>query len=150
MANCLSAFPPSKMMFKYLLKYVSDHGHNGYKPLCQRKLLKAGKLENSHSSRQFPPTMLEWRANKKRVGMALEAKCADGFTRHAAAESMTTAEEFASFILDDRGIPETSGWTVCMEEGDAAIELNGGDFVFDSIGKILMVEEALESISVFF
>jgi hypothetical protein len=37
-----------------------------------------------------------------------------------------------------------------MEEGDAAIELNGGDFVFDSIGKILMVEEALESISVFF
>jgi hypothetical protein len=59
-------------------------------------------LENSHSSRQFPPTMLEWRANKKRVGMALEAKCADGFTRHAAAESMTTAEEFASFILDDR------------------------------------------------
>ena len=135
MASCLSAFPPSKMLYKYLLKYVSDHGHDGYKSLCQRKLLKAGKLDH-HTSRQFPPTMLEWRANKKRVGMALEAKCADGFTRHAQVESMTTAEEFAGYILSDKGVPETSGWTVCLDEGDASIELNGGDFVLDAIGEM--------------
>ena len=135
MAHCLSAFPPSKMLYKYLLKYVSDHGHNGYKNLCQRKLLKAGQLE-PNASRQFPPTVLEWRANRKRVGMAMEAKCSDGFTRHAAAESMTTAEEFASYILLDRGVPESSGWTVCLEEGDTGVELNGGDFLFDCVGEM--------------
>ena len=36
-------------------------------------LPQAGKLDH-HAARRFPPTMLEWRANKKRVGMALEAR----------------------------------------------------------------------------
>merc|ERR1719220_3119380 len=74
MANCLSAFPPSKTLYKYLLKYVSDHAFNGYKSVCQSKMLKAGRLDH-HVSRQYPPTVLEWRANKKRVNMALEVNC---------------------------------------------------------------------------
>ena len=49
---------------------------------------------------------------------------------------MTTAEEFASYILCDKGVPETSGWTVALDEGDACVELNGGDFVLDAIGEM--------------
>ena len=49
---------------------------------------------------------------------------------------MTTAEEFASYILSDKGVPETSGWTVALDEGDACVELNGGDFVLDAIGEM--------------
>ncbi len=111
-------------MHKYLLKYVSDHGYEGYKAICQQKLLKSGKFlwsdnfidqiwqliiqayivqflakVDSQTSRQFPPTVLEWRANAKRVNMALEGKCSDGDARHGAVDSFTTAEEFAANIL---------------------------------------------------
>ena len=70
--------------------------------------------------------------------MSIEShsRCADGFTRHAHVESMTTAEEFASYVLSDKGVPETSGWTVSLDEGDASIELNGGDFLLDAIGEM--------------
>lgn len=136
MASCLSSFPPSKMLYKYMLKYSSDHAYNGYKNVCQQKLLKAAKLSSQHTSRQYPPTLLEWRANKKRVNMALESKCSDGYSRHAVVESLTTCEEFAANVLRDRGIPELQGWTVALEDGDTCVEMNGGDFVLDGIGQM--------------
>ncbi len=61
-------------------------------------LLFSGKFD-SHTTRQFPPTVLEWRANKKRVNLALEAKSSDGDARHGAVDSFTTSEEFAANIL---------------------------------------------------
>ena len=79
MANCLSAFGPSKTLHKYLLKYVSDHAPtDGFRSICQQKLLRSAvQLPDSGKTRAFPPTILEWRANKKRVNMALPAICSD-------------------------------------------------------------------------
>ncbi len=137
MASCLSAFPPSKMLHKYLLKYASDHAYNGYKYVCQQKLIKAGKLGASHPGRRFPPTLLEWRANRKRVNMCLAGVCADGRGRSAHVQSLMTASEFAAVVLSGRGVPEAElkGWTVLLEEGDTAVEVNGGEFVLDVIGE---------------
>ena len=70
MSHCLSAFAPTKLLYKYLLKYVSDHGYQGYKWVCQQKLLKSG-AQDFAASRNYPPSVLEWRANKKRVSMTL-------------------------------------------------------------------------------
>ena len=135
MANCLSSFPPSKTLYKYLLKYVSDHAYNGYKSVCQAKLLKAARLDH-HNSRHFPPTVLEWRANKKRVNMALEVNCYDGETNHVPIESLSSAQSFAARVLKDRGIKECHGWTVALEDGEELVELNGDDFVLDAIGEL--------------
>ena len=79
MANCLSAFGPSKTLHKYLLKYCSDHAPtDGFRSICQQKLLRSAiQLPDSGKTRAFPPTVLEWRANKKRVNMALPAICSD-------------------------------------------------------------------------
>ena len=135
MANCLSAFSPSKTLYKYLLKYVSDHAYNGYKSVCQSKLLKSGKMDH-HTSRQFPPTVLEWRANKKRVNMALEVTCFDGETNHVPIDSFSTAQSFSARVLKDRGIKDYHGWTVALEDGTEHVELNGDDFVLDAIGEL--------------
>lgn len=89
-----------------------------------------------HQARQFPPTVLEWRANKKRVNMALEVTCHDGETNHVPIESMATAQNFAGRVLKDRGIKETQGWSVALEDGEEYVELNGDDFVLDAIGEL--------------
>ena len=46
MACCLSTFPPSHGLYKYLLKYVSDHAANGYKFVCQVKIFCVPKIYN--------------------------------------------------------------------------------------------------------
>ncbi|QQP35412.1 Myosin 15 [Caligus rogercresseyi] len=90
-SNCLSSFPPSKTLYKYLLKYVSDNGANGYKYICQQKLLQAGI---NHESRVYPPTNLEWHSNKKAVRMALDATFPDFEIRPVPIESFTTQRSF--------------------------------------------------------
>ncbi|XP_046399408.1 unconventional myosin-XV isoform X2 [Ischnura elegans] len=121
MANCLSVFPPSKTLYKYLLKYVSDSAYDGYKALCQRKILQSGKIEHQ-LARTYPPCMLEWRANRKRVNMALQVHFADDESRMTPVESWTTGEELASLVVKERGISECSGWTVCLVEDDEGDE----------------------------
>lgn len=61
----------------FICRYVSDHAHDGYKAYCQHQLLQSSRIE-AQLTRTYPPTQLEWRANKKRANMALEAKFSDG------------------------------------------------------------------------
>ena len=140
MAHCLSAFAPSKMLHKYLLKYVSDHGHDGYKWVCQQKLLKAAALNQSDHNmcRNYPPSILEWRSNKKRVSMSLAGTCIDGETLHSGVESSTVAEDFAAALLDARGLEENelNGWSVTLENGEENVDINGGDYVLDAIAEM--------------
>ncbi|KAH6942820.1 hypothetical protein HPB50_010767 [Hyalomma asiaticum] len=75
MANCLGCFAPSPLLYKYLLKYVSDHGDkDGYAGHCQQQLLRS----QGRDARTYPPSMLEWQANAKKCRMALPAAFHDG------------------------------------------------------------------------
>ena len=58
-------------------RYVSDHGYNGYKAVCQQKLMQACSM-NPPLARVHPPTVMEWKCNRKCVNMALEARYPDG------------------------------------------------------------------------
>jgi hypothetical protein len=58
-------------------RYVSDYAYNGFKALCQNKLLQSARAE-AQLARTYPPSLLEWRANRKRANMALEALFPDG------------------------------------------------------------------------
>ena len=143
MAHCLSAFAPSKMLHKYLLKYVSDHGHDGYKWVCQQKLLKSGsgrglQQADQNMCRNYPPSILEWRSNKKRVSMSLAATCVDGETLHSGVESSTVAEDFAAAVLDARGLEENelNGWSLMLENGEECVDINGGDYVLDAVAEM--------------
>ena len=139
MSHCLSAFSPTKLLYKYLLKYVSDHGHDGYKWVCQQKLLKSGAHDFA-VSRNYPPSILEWRCNKKKLSMSLGGTCIDGDVRHSGVESFTVAEDFAAAILDSRGLGdnELNGWSLALENGEECIDMNGGDYVLDAIAEMEM------------
>ncbi|KAL0278610.1 UNVERIFIED_CONTAM: hypothetical protein PYX00_000382 [Menopon gallinae] len=136
MANCLSVFPPSGVLYKYLLKYVSDHAYDGYKALCQRKLLEIDNLELP-LARSYPPSLLEWRSNRKRVNMALPLQFSDGETTTVSVDSWTTSEELAGFAIRDKGIQEWQGWSVALSTDQGVTkETTGCDYVMDLISEM--------------
>ncbi|EGI59287.1 Myosin-XV, partial [Acromyrmex echinatior] len=150
LSNCLSAFQPSATLFKYLLKYVSDHAYDGYKAYCQRKLLQGERtvhrmmINNQQTvhqvSRNYPPCVLEWRANRNRVNMALNVGFYDGETTTCAIDSWTTCEELANLAVRNHGV-ENTGWTITLwnqlDGPDAIVtETNGFDYVLDLISEM--------------
>ncbi|KMQ93138.1 unconventional myosin-xv isoform x1, partial [Lasius niger] len=150
LSNCLSAFQPSGTLFKYLLKYVSDYAYDGYKAYCQRKLLQGERtayrvLNNNQQTvhqvpRNYPPCVLEWRANRNRVNMALGVGFYDGETTTCAIDSWTTCEELANLAVRNHGV-ENTGWTITLwnqlDGPDAIVtETNGFDYVLDLISEM--------------
>ncbi|XP_076390888.1 unconventional myosin 10A isoform X2 [Megachile rotundata] len=150
LSNCLSAFQPSSTLFKYLLKYVSDHAYDGYKAYCQRKLLQGERtifriMSNNqqivhHVPRNYPPCVLEWRANRNRVNMALSVGFYDGEVVTCAVDSWTTCEELANLAVHNHGV-DNSGWTITLwnqlDGPDAIVtETNGFDYVLDLISEM--------------
>ncbi|XP_066511963.1 unconventional myosin-XV [Hoplias malabaricus] len=137
MAACLSSFAPSESMEKYLLKFVSDYALNGFKALCQHKLLQA--MQKSHlgpeTSRTYPPSLLEWTANRKKAHMVLQVHCFDGVSFLCPVHSWTSGEDLAGDILQHRGVSSESrhGWSVLMKEPGQWVELEGHDYVMDLV-----------------
>ncbi|XP_064478725.1 unconventional myosin-XV-like isoform X2 [Ornithodoros turicata] len=134
MANCLSAFPPSSTLYKYLLKYVSDHGQEGYAAYCQQQLLRQNGL-GPEDARTYPPCLLEWKANTRKMQMALEAQFPDEREGLGAVDSWTTGEEFAAELLHARGVDDAYGWTTELLDEGATYSLNGTDYVLDLIAE---------------
>ncbi|KAL8573674.1 hypothetical protein ACOMHN_007227 [Nucella lapillus] len=136
MASCLSCFMPSSTLFKYLLKYVSDVGINGYKWVCQHKVLQSANL-NPHLSRVYPPCFLEWRAIERKANMALEVKFPDDYNVIGHVESWTSGELMASHLLKQRGLKEnTQGWTLMLLEDVERYELMGYDYALDLLSEM--------------
>uniref|UniRef100_T1JBR9 Unconventional myosin-XV n=1 Tax=Strigamia maritima TaxID=126957 RepID=T1JBR9_STRMM len=134
MANCMSCFPPSKTLYKYLMKYVSDQAFNGYKATCQNKLLQSERVD-SYLVRMYPPCSLEWKTNRKHCNMALEVAFVDDELMYGPVESWTVAEEFCSVLLKERGINECWGWSVSLSHANGSTELNGYDYVLDAVSE---------------
>ncbi|MBZ3882220.1 Unconventional myosin-XV [Sciurus carolinensis] len=78
LAACLSGFAPSSRLDKFLLKFVSDYGQNGFQAVCQHRLMQAmgrAQQQGSGAARTFPPTQLEWITTHEKANMALDVSC---------------------------------------------------------------------------
>ncbi|KAJ7305984.1 hypothetical protein JRQ81_010350, partial [Phrynocephalus forsythii] len=143
MAACFSAFAPSPSLEKYLLKFVSDYAFNGYKPICQHKLMRALEMAQAgaETSRAFPPTLLEWSASRDRVNMALDIYCFNGDHFSCPVDSWTTGEVLAESVLKYRGLPGScQGWSVAMKDGAQWAELAGHDYVLDLVSDLELIQ----------
>ncbi|XP_062999566.1 unconventional myosin-XV [Elgaria multicarinata webbii] len=142
LASCFSAFVPSPSLEKYLLKFVSDYAFDGYKPICQHKLMQAmAKTQyGTEATRAYPPTLLEWTANRDRVNMALDVYCFNGDHFSCPIHSWTTGEGLSENILKYRGLADGwQGWSVAMKEGNQWAELAGHDYVLDLISDLELI-----------
>ncbi|KAM9013441.1 unconventional myosin-XV [Ara ararauna] len=139
LAACLSAFPPSTAFDKYLLKFVSDYAFAGYKPVCQRKLMHAMARSQlgAAAARAYPPSLLEWTANRQQASMALDLHCFNGDQFSCPVHSWATGEDLAGDVLKHRGLVEGwRGWSVAMKVGAQWAELAGHDYVLDLISDL--------------
>ncbi|KAJ3615018.1 hypothetical protein NHX12_018586, partial [Muraenolepis orangiensis] len=134
LSACLSTFLPSQRLAKYLLKFVSDYGPEGYDCVCQHRLLQAlqGVSVGPEHVRTYPPCLLEWTANRKRAHTVLHIHCFDGMSFLCPLHSWTTGEELAKDVLQHRGMVEgRRGWSVLLKEPAQWVELEGSDYVLD-------------------
>ncbi|XP_030067877.1 unconventional myosin-XV [Microcaecilia unicolor] len=139
LASCLSGFAPSLNMDKHLLKYVSDYAYDGYKAVCQHKLMQAMKKtqQGPETARTYPPSLLEWTANRERANMALDVHCFDGLQLSSSIHSWMVGEELATDVLRHRGITDSwNGWSIAMKEKSQWAELAGHDYILDLISDL--------------
>ncbi|XP_074867214.1 unconventional myosin-XV [Carettochelys insculpta] len=139
LAACLSGFAPSAHLEKHLLKFVSDYAFDGYKAVCQHKLMQASLKSQlgPEAARTYPPSLLEWTASRQRARMALDVYCFNGDRFSCPIHSWSTGEELAGDVLKDRGLTEGwRGWSVSMKDGTQWAELAGHDYVLDLISDL--------------
>ncbi|XP_006901266.1 PREDICTED: unconventional myosin-XV [Elephantulus edwardii] len=145
LATCLSGFTPSSRLNKYLLKFVSDYGQNGFQAVCQQRLMQAmgqAQQQGSDVSRTFPPTKLEWRATQEKANMALDVGCFNGDQFSCPVHSWSTGEEVAGDILRHRGMADGwRGWTIAMRNEVQWAELAGHDYVLDLVSDLELLRD---------
>ena len=63
--------------FNLSYRHCSDNAYDGFKNVCQQKLLSWDKQRHV-VARSHPPSLLEWAAIKQKAIMAIEVNSADG------------------------------------------------------------------------
>lgn len=134
MSHCLSSFQPGPAFTKYLMKFITDNAPKSLKEILLKKLLRTGSGTQTHPSRLFPPTWLEWRASSRLSDIAIGLTLPDELMQTVAIDSWTTCEEAAALAVSSLGVPN-QGWTVTLDDTGIITDSCGLDFVLDLVSE---------------
>ncbi|XP_077107866.1 unconventional myosin-XVB-like isoform X2 [Ranitomeya variabilis] len=136
LSSLLSCLIPSPTLEKPLLKYVSDQGSEGYKAICQSKMLRA-KQKDLSTVRSHALTLLEWTANERKGKMVVDIYTYTEEKYTAEVDSWTTAEQLSGWLLQSRGAGDNSrGWSISVLDGNQWLDLCGNDLILDVIAEV--------------
>ena len=101
-------------------RFVSDYAFAGYKPVCQRKLMHAMARSQlgAAAARAYPPSLLEWTANRRQASMALDLHCFNGAGRRGAMAAARVGHGLATLPLSRSGGDRRVLLTACPSPGD--------------------------------
>uniref|UniRef100_A0A7E4VMD7 Myosin motor domain-containing protein n=1 Tax=Panagrellus redivivus TaxID=6233 RepID=A0A7E4VMD7_PANRE len=132
----VNSFPPGYLVFPMLKDYFEQQNEPLATMLLEglfRLLRHTKSPDHMNRNRVFAPTVLEQQSYLRRQPLVVTIGLPDGDGIDVETDSWTTIDEVVGRVLRLRGIAETEGWSLQIEDDKANSTAHGPSFLFDAL-----------------
>ncbi|KAH7718237.1 Myo2p [Aphelenchoides avenae] len=134
MLNAINSFAPGILVFPMLYRYFEQQPAQLSKLLIQ-SLLRPLRHADAVRQRTTAPTLLEQIATERRQAPVVLVRCTDGNEFGVEVDAWSTAEEICARVLKQRGIGDSEGWGLMIENESTVLEVSDNQYLFDALSR---------------
>ncbi|KAH7670049.1 Myo2p, partial [Aphelenchoides avenae] len=134
MLNAINSFAPGILVFPMLYRYFEQQPAQLSKLLIQ-SLLRPLRHADAVRQRTTAPTQLEQIATERRQAPVVLVRCTDGSEFGVEVDAWSTAEEICARVLKQRGIGDSEGWGLMIENESTVLEVSDNQYLFDALSR---------------